>query len=143
MQIIFEADLNKMTEATEKPAQMMLPGFERSIDLFRDLTPETARVMVKTAEADGANVLINNKEEGSLKMRFLHLLKSKDTSVNTKDRTFYDIKNKIPWWLPRVPETLAKAQAKLENPKSGNFLYVRAYTEGGDTCRYRNKKRRG
>ena len=29
---------------------MMLPGFERSIELFRDLTPETARVMVKTAE---------------------------------------------------------------------------------------------
>lgn len=33
--------------------------------------------------------------------------------------------------IPRVPETLAKAQAKLENPKSGNFLYVRAYTDGG------------
>ena len=40
----------EFAEAAEKPAQMMLPGFERSIDLFRDLTPETARVMVKTAE---------------------------------------------------------------------------------------------
>ena len=40
----------EFAEATEKPAQMMLPGFERSIELFRDLTPETARVMVKTAE---------------------------------------------------------------------------------------------
>ena len=40
----------EFAEAAEKPAQMMLPGFERSIELFRDLTPETARVMVKTAE---------------------------------------------------------------------------------------------
>ncbi len=40
----------EFAEATEKPAQMILPGFERSIELFRDLTPETARVMVKTAE---------------------------------------------------------------------------------------------
>ncbi|MBO5802535.1 MAG: hypothetical protein J6R64_02210, partial [Lentisphaeria bacterium] len=91
--------------------------------IFQEMPPEIIA-------ADGAKVLINNKEEGSLKMRFLHLLKSKDTSVNTKDRTSYGIKNKIPW-LPRVPETLAKAQAKLESPKSGNFLYVRAYTEGG------------
>ena len=40
----------EFAEAAEKPAQMMLPGFERSIELFRDLTPETARVMVKTAD---------------------------------------------------------------------------------------------
>ena len=40
----------EFAEATEKPAQMMLPGFERSIDLFRDLTPETARVMVKSRD---------------------------------------------------------------------------------------------
>ena len=40
----------EFAEAAEKPAQIMLPGFERSIELFRDLTPETARVMVKTAE---------------------------------------------------------------------------------------------
>ena len=47
-----ELGLEEKTEekTEEKPAQMMLPGFERSIELFRDLTPETARVMVKTAE---------------------------------------------------------------------------------------------
>lgn len=33
--------------------------------------------------------------------------------------------------IPRIPETLAKEQAKTEAPKSGNFLYVRAHTEGG------------
>ena len=40
--------------------------------------------------------------------------------------------------IPRIPETLAKEQAKTEDLKSGNFLYVRVYT--GVTCRYRNKK---
>lgn len=33
--------------------------------------------------------------------------------------------------IPRIPETLAKEQAKTKDPKSGNFLYVRVYTEGG------------
>lgn len=33
--------------------------------------------------------------------------------------------------IPRIPETLAKELAKTKDPKSGNFLYVRAYTEGG------------
>ena len=39
-----------ITDGEKKSAQMMLPGFERSVDLFRDLTPETARVMVKSRD---------------------------------------------------------------------------------------------
>ena len=39
-----------ITDGEKKSAQMMLPGFERSVDLFRDLTPETASSMVKSRD---------------------------------------------------------------------------------------------
>ena len=78
----------EFAEATEKPAQMMLPGFERSIELFRDLTPETASSMVKSGDvADKAGyagyLLVNSyvnyahAHDGFARVKDLTILKSR------------------------------------------------------------------
>ena len=77
--------------------------------------------------ADGSKILIKHKDKNSLAERFRHLVTKADT--NNQERNSYALDNKIKW-LPRVVETLENAQAKLKDPVSGNFAYVRSYDEG-------------
>ena len=72
-------------------------------------------------------MLIKNPDKGKISERLKHLITQEDKKNG--DRNFYDIDKKIPW-LPRIVETLENAQAKLKDPVTGNFAYVRSYTDG-------------
>ena len=115
-----------------------LPQEEGKAPLFTEKYNSVSKILPKLAEifskfpndivaADGATVLIKNPDKGKISERLKHLITQEDKKNG--DRNFYDIDKKIPW-LPRIVETLENAQAKLKDPVTGNFAYVRSYTDG-------------
>ena len=107
------------------------PLFSEKYRAVADVLPKLANIYnsfpSSVKAADGAAVLIRNKEKGSLTERFKHLIMVQDTGSGKRDS--FSVGGKIPW-LPRTVETLENAQAKLVDPKTGNYAYVRAYDEG-------------
>lgn len=57
----------------------------------------------------------------------MHLVAGADE--NSGDRNSFDTSGKIAW-LPRIVETVENAQVKLRDPQTGNYAYVRSYSEG-------------
>ena len=115
-----------------------LPQEEGKAPLFTEKYNSVSKILPKLAEifskfpndivaADGATVLIKNPDKGKISERLKHLITQE--GKKNGDRNFYDIDKKIPW-LPRIVETLENAQAKLKDPVTGNFAYVRSYTDG-------------
>jgi len=108
-----------------------VPLFTKKYRAVSEILPELGRMFNdfpdQVVAADGKNILVKNPENNSLTERFLHLIKSEDP--HNKSRNEYQLE-KIKW-LPRVPETLTLAQAKLEDPQNGNYAYVRSYGDGG------------
>ncbi len=75
----------------------------------------------KITAADGSEILLANPEEGYISKRALHLVWD-----NEKDGIHIE---KVKW-LPNVPNTLSGAAVRIIDSRSGNRIYVRAYSEG-------------
>ena len=100
------------------------PSFEKSIYALYDLYLGLPSTIVA---ADGKIIRIHPEEKDERDKRFQHIITMHNTE-NGKPK--FDYLQKIRW-LPRIPETLKKAQVKLLDNESGNFIYARAYKEGG------------
>ena len=66
-------------------------------------------------------------EGGSVRKRFEHLITTEEKTSGA--RVLYSPVDKIRW-LPRIAETVENAQAKLKDPETGNYAYVRSYKGG-------------
>ena len=104
--------------------------FDLTSDSISKALPKLAAIFQRMGKsvvaADGSSILLQNAERGRLSDRLIHLIKLADPEDRKRD--VYSV-DKIKW-LPRIAETLQKAQAKLKDPQSGNFAYVRMYAEG-------------
>ena len=107
------------------------PLFTKKYNSISEIISDLAEIFNKfpnnITAADDASILIKNPDNGRPSERLKHLITQKDK--NNGARNTYSIHNKIPW-LPRTVETLENAQAKLKDPKTGDYAYVRAYNEG-------------
>lgn len=107
------------------------PLFKRKFSSVRQVLPDLAEIFNRFPDgvtaADGKKVLIKNPEGGSVAKRLMHLIAGVDE--NSGDRNSFEFSNKIAW-LPRIVETVENAQVKLRDPQTGNYAYVRSYSEG-------------
>jgi len=107
------------------------PLFSKKFRSVKEILPDLGRIFDSMPDsviaADGSKLLVKNPERGSIANRLLHLIKSEDK--NNAERNEYQ-PDKI-LWLPRLTETAINAQAKLEDPATGNLAYVRSYRDGG------------
>lgn len=107
------------------------PLFKRKFSSVRQVLPDLAEIFNRFPDgvtaADGKKVLVKNPEGGSVAKRLMHLIAGADE--NSGDRNSFDTSRKIAW-LPRIVETVENAQVKLRDPQTGNYAYVRSYSEG-------------
>ena len=107
------------------------PLFKRKFSSVRQVLPDLAEIFNRFPDgvtaADGKKVLIKNPEGGSVAKRLMHLIAGVDE--NSGDRNSFEFSNKIAW-IPRIVETVENAQVKLRDPQTGNYAYVRSYSEG-------------
>ncbi len=71
--------------------------------------------------ADGTGIDLRVADRGSHAARVWHLIRDEKTNRIQQDKAA---------WLPRVPETLARAQVRLVDAQTGNRVYVRKYADG-------------
>ena len=107
------------------------PLFKGKFSSVRQVLPDLAETFNRFPDgvtaADGKKVLVKNPEGGSVAKRLMHLIAGVDE--NSGDRNSFEFSNKIAW-IPRIVETVENAQVKLRDPQTGNYAYVRSYSEG-------------
>lgn len=125
-----EGDLFRQVKAALPAEQGATALFTKKYRSVSQILPELADTYNSFPErivaADGAEILMKNPERGKVMNRFLHLIK--EESATSGDRDNYQLEKVR--WLPRIPETMESAQAKLRDPKTGNYAYVRSYADG-------------
>ena len=107
------------------------PLFGKRFSSVKQILPALAEIFNRFPDsvtaADGKKVLIKNPDGGSVAKRLMHLIAGADE--NSGDRNSFEFSNKIAW-IPRIVETVENAQVKLRDPQTGNYAYVRSYSEG-------------